>query len=252
MAFPKIGKPKSDHVDTLQAKAWFSVISRLGAGAESVFLDIEKPLSTTEIDKRLGVAAFESRLSRKWRNGENKPSITHRVNLYVYFKWIDKKALNDNHGWHGHNIINHSALASAELTLNTGPDGSNLWDVLRDARKIDDTLDMATDCVCPSMANATNYLDVLKMKFSMDLCIPIFTALLAEAMRKQSEKKLSEAMLHMVDYFYSPEVIFNEENINSEIELTNSFYVLCSKRLEWYGITTKEVLSIANIKLKII
>ena len=32
MAFPKIGKPKSDHVDTLQAKAWFSVISRLGAG----------------------------------------------------------------------------------------------------------------------------------------------------------------------------------------------------------------------------
>lgn len=252
MAFPKIGKPKSDRVDSLQAKAWFSVISRLGAGEESVFSNTEKPLSTTEIDKRLGVAAYESRISRKWRNGENKPSITHRVNLYTYFSWIDKKTQSNNLGWYGHKIIRNGEFTSAELALNTGPDGSNLWDVLRNSRKIDDIVDLATDYVCPSMANATKYSDALKINYSMDLCIPIFVALLAEAMTKHSEKIFYEAVLHMVDNFDNPEVLFNEENITTEIALTNSFCELCSKRLEWYGITMKEVLNIANIKLKII
>ncbi|MGV3582862.1 MAG: hypothetical protein ACO1N8_11215 [Methylophilus sp.] len=251
MTFKKRGKPKSDQISCLQAKAWFSAVARLGAGEESVFSDIEKPLSTTEIDKRLGSSACESRLSRKWRNGENRPSHTNKVNLYLYFKWIDKKTLGVTQGWGGHTITNANAFASAELTLNSGPDGSNLWNVLRNPIKIEDITDLATGLANPDMARSIKYSDATKIKFSNNLCIPIFTALLSDAMMGHKQKLLDKAMWHMADNFHAPEKVFFNANIRTEIELEKWLVDLCTKRFEWYGISINEVFEIANVTLKI-
>jgi hypothetical protein len=252
MRMKKVGRPVKDLAFSFRAKAWFNVVAKLGEGCESVFSDSNIQLSANDISKRIGISAYESRLASKWQRGDFCPTLTNRKLLYIELGWIRNKGSTENSCWRGHEILNQNAMAAAEITLFGGPDGSNLWEVLNESSNID-SIDAVARFVNPLMENLSSYSDLNRVAYASQLALPLLSCLISRSKAEYKKKKF--------DYDFFPmllEIESANESVPTQergaqpspvIVLNNILERDCRLRLEWYGATLEQVLSLANLSL---
>ena len=104
------GRPPSDNVTALQARAWFNFVAKVAAGAIEVGSSVQ-PVSAM----RLCEATLDGdhRMAFKWAAGDFVPSVRTRKEIYVGLNFTKAQA------------------ESAEYVVLTGPDGFPLWSILR-------------------------------------------------------------------------------------------------------------------------
>lgn len=253
----KVGRPKKNLlIDTLRAKAWFNSVARLAAGAPTIFSFEPAPLQARLIDKFLGSAAEEGRLASKWRRGNCCPNETNRTLLYQNLGWM-KLNISKHGGVEKRRTGIHSnPRAAAEICLLCGPDGSNLWDVLQDPKKIDDSPAGFASLINPKM-EVGKYSDISKCDYSSQLAIPLLTLMIANSKREYQSLMFGYYSEIMLQNCNSCNSIESESLLSSDIKpealiiLSDDFITDCEERLSWYGLSLESVLDAAGLKKEI-